>query len=110
MFGAIVLLPLIIWGIFAPGAASSVYFLLVGPFEAYLLWDWKANAPRLIDPSQRSELRQVLARRYHQFLSRPGASVALSSSSSAVALASIPWALLTLWNGMWVATAGVLGT
>jgi len=110
MFGAIVLLPLIIWGIFAPGAAISVYFLLVGLFEAYLLWDWKANAPRLSDPSQQSELRHVLARRYHQFLSRPSASVVLSSSCSAIALASIPWAILTLWNGMWVATAGVLGT
>ena len=33
MFGAIVLLLLIIWGLFAPSAAISVQFLLVGGFE-----------------------------------------------------------------------------
>lgn len=110
MYAAIVLLPLIIWGLFEPGPAASAYLLLAAIFEAYLLWDWKANAPRPSDPSLRSDLRHVLARRYHQFLSRPGASVVLSSSCSAISLASILWAILTLWNGMWLAAAGVLVT
>ena len=110
MFATIVLVPLIVWGLFAPRAAISVYFVLVTVLEAYLLWDWKANAPRPSDRSRHSDRRHVLARRYHQFLSRPGTCAVLSSSCSAIALASIPWGVLTLWNGMWVAASGVLLT
>jgi hypothetical protein len=99
----VVLVPIFVWGVFAPFPAFYVHAVLVGALQGVLVLQSWLGRPRLEDRTARPDPKQAVLLKYHQYFRQPVAARGLSRILTSCLLISLGWAGWLLFQRAWFA-------